>query len=103
MRKYVPLLKYLRRQPSPELVLSFEQIEEIVGDSLPASAYSASWWSSEKLGFWAPKVSAQNSPYAEIVANLVPGANRVRFRRLPAAQRPRASRDTGAMLGGDTA
>lgn len=81
MRKYVPLLKYLRRQPAPELVLSFEQIEQIVGASLPASAYSASWWSSEKLGFLAPQAAAPRSSYPEIVANLLPGANRVRFRR----------------------
>lgn len=84
MRKYVPLLKYLRRQGEPEMVLSFEQIEAIVGASLPASAYSASWWASEKLGFWTAHDPGLPLNQPEIVASLLPGGDRVRFRRVRA-------------------
>jgi len=87
MRKYVPLLKYLRRHAVPELVLSFEQIEAIVGASLPASAYTASWWASEKLGLWHAPDPAHRRAEPEIVASLLPGGGRVRFRRDPGSSR----------------
>lgn len=96
MRKYLPLLKYLRRQSAAELVLSFEQIEDILAASLPASAYSASWWSSEKLGFWPPQAKAQQPT---IVASLVPGANRVRFRRAPVTASGTARQSEPALRG----
>nr|WP_218626170.1 hypothetical protein [Bradyrhizobium sp. dw_78] len=35
---------YLKRQTLPELVLSFDQIEEIIGAALPRAAQRASWW-----------------------------------------------------------
>jgi hypothetical protein len=41
---YDPLRDYLKRQTLPEFVLSFEKIEEIIGDSLPRAAHRASWW-----------------------------------------------------------
>lgn len=86
MNKYTPLLDYLRQQPGTDLVLSFEQIEEIVGGSLPASAYSASWWASEKLGFWAARHPGHPWAHPEIVASLLPGSDQVRFRRVAATR-----------------
>jgi hypothetical protein len=41
---YGPLRDYLKRQTLPELVLSFEQIEEIIDAALPRAAQRASWW-----------------------------------------------------------
>ncbi len=45
--KYLPLEKYLRNLPASrqEIALSFKQIENILKDKLPASAYEDErWW-----------------------------------------------------------
>jgi hypothetical protein len=41
---YDALRDYLKKQTSPEFVLSFEQIEELIGAALPRAAQRASWW-----------------------------------------------------------
>jgi pSer/pThr/pTyr-binding forkhead associated (FHA) protein len=51
--KYTPLEKYLRDLPESqnEVTLGFEQIESILNDKLPASAYEyPQWWENEKEG-----------------------------------------------------
>lgn len=51
--KYAPLENYLRDLPANqnEVELSFEQIERILNDRLPASAYEdVRWWNHEKEG-----------------------------------------------------
>lgn len=46
MSKYVPLQKYLSRQPGEQTPLSFGEIERILGFPLPPSARKhAAWWS----------------------------------------------------------
>ena len=44
MNDYGPLRDYLKKQTLPELVLSFEQIEEIIDAALQRAAHRASWW-----------------------------------------------------------
>jgi hypothetical protein len=47
VQDYDALRDYLLKQDGrPELVLSFEEIEEIVGAGLPRAAHRASWWDS---------------------------------------------------------
>jgi hypothetical protein len=41
---YDPLREYLKKQTLPELVLTFEQIEEVIDAALPRAAQRASWW-----------------------------------------------------------
>jgi len=41
---YDALRDYLLRQKQMEFVLSFEEIEEIIGAALPRAANRASWW-----------------------------------------------------------
>jgi hypothetical protein len=41
---YDPLRDYLKKQTLPELVLTFDQIEEIIDAPLPRAAQRASWW-----------------------------------------------------------
>ena len=41
---YDPLRDYLKKQTLAEVVLSFEQIEEILDAALPRAAQRASWW-----------------------------------------------------------
>lgn len=51
--KYSPLEQYLRdlRANQREVALSFEQIERILNDKLPPSAYRyPAWWANEKEG-----------------------------------------------------
>jgi hypothetical protein len=43
---YDALRDYLQRQKLPEFMLSFEEIEEIIGAALPRAAHRASWWDS---------------------------------------------------------
>ncbi len=45
---YDPLREYLSRQTLPELVLSFETIEELLGFALPRASQRASWWEKER-------------------------------------------------------
>jgi len=46
MGKYTPLQKYLEAQTAGKLTLRMEQIERILQDALPASAYRhVAWWS----------------------------------------------------------
>lgn len=44
MNDYDALRDYLLRQKQMEFVLSFEEIEEIIGAALPRAANRASWW-----------------------------------------------------------
>ncbi len=51
--KYTPLEKYLRdlSESQREITLGFEQIERILNNKLPSSAYEdRRWWDHEKEG-----------------------------------------------------
>ena len=81
MPDYDALRDYLKRQTLPEWTLSFEAIEELIGDSLPRAAQRASWWDSlrspqEKM----PQREACLD--AGYVATRMPDGKGVRFRRL---------------------
>jgi hypothetical protein len=77
---YDALRDYLKQQTRLEFVLSFEEIEEIIGDSLPRAAHRASWWDSlrspqEKM----PQREACRA--AGYVATRMPDVASVRFRK----------------------
>jgi hypothetical protein len=51
MSKYDPLRRYLEQSLAPEIVLSFAEIEAILGGALPASARRhRAWWANEQTG-----------------------------------------------------
>jgi hypothetical protein len=78
---YDALRDYLKRQSLPELVLSFEQIEEIIDAALPRAAQRASWWDS--LRSPQEKMPQREACLAGgYVATRLPDGNSVRFRRL---------------------
>jgi hypothetical protein len=78
---YDALRDYLKRQNLPELVLSFEQIEEIIDAALPRAAQRASWWDS--LRSPQEKMPQREACLAGgYVATRLPDGNSVRFRRL---------------------
>ncbi|MGJ4944132.1 DUF7662 domain-containing protein [Bradyrhizobium sp. HKCCYLS1011] len=81
MNEYDALRDFLKQQTRPELMLSFDQIEEIIGASLPRAAQRASWWDSlrspqEKM----PQREACLE--AGYVATRMPDGKGVRFRKL---------------------
>jgi hypothetical protein len=78
---YDLLRDYLKKQKLPEFVLSFEQIEEIIGASLPRAAQRASWWETSR----SPQ---EKMPQREAclqggyIATRLADGNSVRFKRL---------------------
>jgi len=62
MSKYTPLEKFLTYSKTYNTVLkmSFVEIEKIVGEALPESAYQdAAWWTNEEF-----ESSSQTAPWA---------------------------------------
>ena len=80
MGKYDPLRRYLRRSKSSDLVLSFTEIERIIGGMLPNGAARAQWWDSASQP--APR-HVQQAAWREagFQASLVAGADKVRFEK----------------------
>lgn len=80
MNDYHALRDYLMRQKQDELVLSFEQIEEIIGAALPRAAHRASWWDSLR----SPDIQMPQREAclaAGFVATRMPDGQSVRFRK----------------------
>ncbi len=49
MSKYAPLIEYLQRAPSKEMRLSFAEVEGIIGEPLPQSAWKhRRWWGNSR-------------------------------------------------------
>ena len=71
--KYTPLEHYLRDLPlsQKEVTLSFEQIERILSDKLPSSAYQyRAWWSYEKNPHQPEKQAIANAGWKVETVNL---------------------------------
>ncbi|KYK45644.1 MULTISPECIES: hypothetical protein [Bradyrhizobium] len=80
MNDYDALRDYLMRQKQEEFVLSFEQIEEIIGAALPRAAHRASWWDSLR----SPDIQMPQREAclaAGFVATRMPDGASVRFRK----------------------
>jgi hypothetical protein len=79
--EYDALRDYLKKQKLAELVLSFEQVEEIIGSALPRAAQRASWWETQR----SPQ---EKMPQREacleagFVATRLPDGKSVRFRKM---------------------
>ncbi|PYF04587.1 hypothetical protein BJ122_103242 [Rhodopseudomonas faecalis] len=88
MSNYDPLRDYLLAQTAPELVLSLEQIEDILGFALSRASQRASWWDST----YAPE---ERMPQREAcldagyIATRLADGKGVRFRRIDKPHRPR--------------
>jgi hypothetical protein len=78
---YDRLRDYLRGKAVPEFVLSFDEIEEIIGTALPRAAQRASWWDTLR----SPQ---EQMPQREAclaggyIATRMPDGRSVRFRRM---------------------
>ena len=86
MNDYDALRDYLKKQSRLELVLSFEEIEEIIGASLPRAAQRASWWDTLR----SPDIQMPQREAclaAGFTATRMPDGQSVRFKRLPSDRR----------------
>jgi hypothetical protein len=85
---YAALRDYLTRETRAEFVLSFEEIEDILGFALPRASQRASWWETAR----SPQVGAPQriavSEGGYIATRLADGKG-VRFKRQAT---PRGSR-----------
>jgi hypothetical protein len=78
---YDALRDYLMKQKLPELVLSFEAIEEIIARALPRAAQRASWW--ETLRSPQEKMPQREACLAAgYVATRLPDGKSVRFTKM---------------------
>ena len=93
MNDYDALRDYLKRQKQTEFVLSFEQIEEIIGAAPPRAAQRASWWDTLR----SPDIQMPQREAclaAGFTATRLPDGNSVRFKRMPS--NPRRPREGGS-------
>ena len=93
MINYDALREYLKVQKQTELVLSFEQIEDIVDAALPRAAQRASWW--ETLRSPQEKMPQRQACLeAGFIATRQPDGKSVKFKKMPRdRRRPRDDED----------
>jgi len=84
LNKYAPLQDYLQQQSQHELVLSFEQIEELLGFALPRSAQRAEWWGEDSPEH--PRLQRQAIRDAGYDARRRPDGKSVLFRKMSRRQ-----------------
>ena len=85
MNKYDPLRDYLLQQTRDELVMSFDEIEEILGFALPRAAQRAEWWFDDTPEH--PKLQRIAVRDAGYEARRLSEGNNVRFQRSSAINR----------------
>jgi hypothetical protein len=77
--KFDPLRDFLKRQTVDELVLTYEEVEDIVGFALPRAAYRAEWWFDDTPEH--PKLQRIAVRDAGFAATRIADGDKVRFRR----------------------
>ena len=90
--KYTPLENYLRALPDRqrEVTLGFEEIERILKDRLPPSAYEYwAWWANEKEGNHVNARAWANAGWK--VENVDFNKKEVNLVRVPTARSPRSA------------
>jgi hypothetical protein len=89
---YDALRDYLKGQKLLEFVLSFEQVEEIIGGALPRAAQRASWW--ESLRSPQEKMPQREACLAAgYIATRLPDGQSVRFKKIVQDKRRRRANE----------
>ncbi len=78
--KYEPLYEYLLRESRDDFILTYEEIEEIIGFGLPRAAQRAEWWDDDTPEN--PRDQAQAIHQAGYDSRRTQEGGRVRFRKL---------------------
>ncbi|AMN38610.1 DUF7662 domain-containing protein [Rhodoplanes sp. Z2-YC6860] len=86
--KYESLYEYLLRETRDDFILTYEEIEEIIGFGLPRAAQRAEWWDDDTPEY--PRDQAQAIHQAGYDSRRAPEGGKVRFRKLSTL--PRTSR-----------
>jgi len=86
--EYEPLYEYLLKEKRSDFVLTFEEIEEILGFGLPRAAHRAEWWDDDTPEH--PRDQAQAIHQAGFDSRRLSDGGKVRFRRLSTL--PRSAR-----------
>jgi hypothetical protein len=81
MGKYDPLREHLRKQNLREIILTFQEVEDLIGFPLPASAARPQWWANvtdQKT------THVQRNAWREagFDAFLIAGSSKVRFQKV---------------------
>jgi hypothetical protein len=79
VNKYDPLRDYLSKQTKADFVLSFEEIEEILGFALPRSAQRAEWWDDDTPEH--PRLQREAIRAGGYDSRRLPEGMKVRFRK----------------------
>jgi hypothetical protein len=79
--KFDSLRDYLIAQKADQLVLSYDEIEDILGFALPRAAQRAEWWFDDTPEH--PKLQRIAVRDAGFDAKRMPDARSVRFTRMP--------------------
>jgi hypothetical protein len=85
--KFDPLRDYLKAQKLDELVLSYDEIEDILGFGLPRAAQRAEWWFDDTPEH--PRLQRIAVRDAGYDAKRLPDGDKVRFTRASASRRHR--------------
>jgi hypothetical protein len=85
--KYEPLHEYLLKESRDDFILSYEEIEAILGFDLPRSADRAEWWDEDTEEH--PRAQSQAIRQAGYDSRRTPDGGKVRFRKLSTIPRRR--------------
>jgi len=88
LTEYDALRDYLLKQKADEFTMTFEQIEEIIGDALPRAAQRASWWETERSP-QEKRPQREACIAAGFIATRLANADSVKFTRHRPGQRKR--------------
>lgn len=92
--KYEPLYDYLVKEKRADFILTFEEIEAILGFALPRSAKRAEWWDDGTPEH--PRLQAEAIRQAGYDSRRTPDGNKVRFRRFSLLPPSASVRDRNA-------
>lgn len=80
MKKYAPLYDHLRAADTPTCTLSFQQVEQLLEERLPASARQhRAWWANEAEGSHVQAAAWMDAGWRVAEVDLETGS--VRFQR----------------------
>ena len=85
--KYESLYEYLLKETRTDFLLTYEEIETILGFDLPRSADRAEWWDEDTEEH--PRPQSQAIRQAGYDSRRTPDGSKVRFRKLSTIPRRR--------------
>jgi hypothetical protein len=78
MAKYDPLKRFLARQKADAVLLSFNEIDGLIGGLLPKGAARPDWWATDGDAKQVQQAAWRETGFTAI---LIPREDRVRFSR----------------------